>query len=223
MNHEASEATQDNLTRTFYDRISHVYDLISNSNEHAAREAGLKALAVREGEKVLEIGFGTGHSLVQLAQAVGETGQVCGVDISPGMLQVSQKRVDEAGLSDRVKLQVGDSQPLPYDDAQFDAVSMSFTLELFPLDQIPGVLGEIRRVLRPGGRLGVVSMATTPEGQKESGLTHTYKWMHQHFPHIVDCQPIDAVQFLKDAGFEIKQRIDLNIWSLPVVALVGQS
>lgn len=214
-------SSDEKLTKSFYDRISHSYDLIADSNEHVAREKGLAALGIAEGEKVLEIGYGTGHSLVSLAEAVGNTGTVFGVDISDGMLKVSEKRVTEAGVADRVNLSVANTPPLPFKDQTFDAVSMSFTLELFPLETIPTVLEEIKRVLKPGGRLGVVSMALPKEGEKDSFLEKTYKWMHQHFPHIVDCQPIDAVGFLKNAGFSIKEDQDLNIWTMPVAALVG--
>lgn len=209
------------LTKSFYDRISHSYDMLADSNEHVAREKGLAALAIKEGENVLEIGYGTGHSLVALAESVGTTGSVNGVDISDGMKKVSEKRVAEAGVADRVNLSVAITPPLPYEDQSFDVVSMSFTLELFPLETIPEVLKEIKRVLKPGGRLGVVSMALTKEGEKDSFLEKTYKWMHQHFPHIVDCQPINALGALTDAGFSIEKEDNLDIWTMPVAVLVG--
>ncbi|MFH1302381.1 MAG: class I SAM-dependent methyltransferase [Planctomycetota bacterium] len=215
--------SDEKLTKSFYDRISHSYDLLADSNEHVAREKGLAALAIAAGENVLEIGYGTGHSLVSLAEAVGETGSVYGVDISDGMKKVSEKRVTEAGVADRVNLSVAITPPLPFDDQTFDVVSMSFTLELFPLETIPTVLQEIRRVLKPNGRLGVVSMALPKEGDKDSFLEKTYKWMHQHFPHIVDCQPIDAAGFLKDAGFTITAENSMDIWTMPVAVLVGTS
>tara|TARA_R110002111_G_scaffold247140_3_gene310105 strand:- start:46064 stop:46726 length:663 start_codon:yes stop_codon:yes gene_type:complete len=216
-------STDEKLTKSFYDRISHSYDLLADSNEHVAREKGLAALAITAGENVLEIGYGTGHSLVSLAQAVGETGSVYGVDISDGMKKVSEKRVTEAGVADRVNLSVAITPPLPFEDQAFDVVSMSFTLELFPLESIPEVLQEIKRVLKPGGRLGVVSMALPKEGDKDSFLEKTYKWMHQHFPHIVDCQPIDAAGFLKEAGFTITAENNMDIWTMPVAVLVGTS
>jgi len=214
-------STDEKLTKSFYDRISHSYDLLADSNEHVAREKGLAALDIGEGEKVLEIGYGTGHSLVALAEAAGTTGLVYGVDISDGMKKVSEKRVAKAGVTDRVKLSVANTPPLPFKDNTFDVVSMSFTLELFPLDTIPEVLQEIKRVLKPSGRLGVVSMALPKEGDKDSFLEKTYKWMHQHFPHIVDCQPINAAGFLKDAEFSIKEENNLDIWTMPVAVLVG--
>lgn len=216
MNESASKARQ------FYDRISHLYDALADSNEHAAREKGLQLLDVQPGEHVLEIGYGTGHSLLQFAELVGEQGRVSGIDISQGMHDVSQRRLQEAGVANRAELKVAEVPPLPYEDDSFDVVSMSLTLELFPLEIIPAVLQESIRTLKPAGRIGVVSMAVTPEGQRDSALETTYKWMHHHFPHIVDCQPIDAAGFFEQAGVEISNRADMQIWTMPVIALVGR-
>ncbi len=222
MNQQAG-STGTNPAKTFYDRISNAYDALADSNEHVAREKGLAALNVAAGERVLEIGYGTGHSLVQLATAVGPEGHVSGVDISAGMETVAQKRVDEAGLTERVSLSVADVPPLDYADGEFDVVSMSFTLELFALNLIPTVLQEIRRVLKPGGRMGTVSMALSKPGEQDSALEKTYKWMHQHFPHIVDCQPIAAEGLMREAGFEIQDSETMEIWTMPVAVVVGVS
>ena len=96
-------------------------------------------------------------------------------------------------------------------------------LELFPVADIPEVLGEVRRVLRQGGRLGVVSMATPRLGEQESALSHTYRWLHRHFPHIVDCQPIEVEHLVREAGFAPRELERMSIWTLPVVALVAKS
>lgn len=213
---------QRETNQTFYDRISQAYDFIADSNEHQAREAGEQALKLQPGQQVLEIGFGTGNSIINLAEAVGPTGKVYGIDVSPGMLTVAEKKLSAKGLADRAELKVGDARELPYEDGLFDAAFSSFTLELFPLDEIPGVLAEIRRVLKDGGRIGVVSMATVKPDQHESLLEKTYVWMHRHFPHIVDCQPIDVVRFISDAGFEVQDEIDTEIWTMPVRAVIGR-
>ena len=98
---------------------------------------------------------------------------------------------------------------------------MSFTLELFPAEVIPTVLAEVARVPKRGGRLGVVSMATAPEGDQESVLERTYKWMHRHFPQIVDCQPIDVEGVLAASDFEVAQADRIEIWTMPVAAVVA--
>ena len=210
-----------NPTKSFYDRISSAYDAIADAGEHQARERGLEALAVQPRERVLEIGYGTGHSLVAVAKAVGDEGSVYGVDISDGMYDVARRRVEAAGLASRVQLKVASTPPLPYEDRIFDAVTMSFTLELFPLDTIPELLADVRRVLKPNGRFGTVSMAATAPGQEDSLLERTYKWMHEHFPHIVDCQPIDVTRLVIEAGFRITQNTEMQIWTMPVAAVVA--
>lgn len=214
--------TQDkHAAQMFYDRISEVYDAIADGGEHVAREKGLDRLAPSENEVVLEIGYGTGHSLLALATRVGKAGKVYGVDISEGMKKVAQNRIDAEGLGDRVELSVGAVPPLAYPDDTFDVVSMSFTLELFPLEVIPDVVQEIKRVLKPGGRVGAVSMNIVDGDASESVLEKTYKWMHRHFPHIVDCQPIDTQRYLHDAGLTLTTNERIEIWTMPVAIVIG--
>lgn len=213
--------TTPETNQSFYDRISHAYDLISDAGEHKARESGEQALDVQAGEDVLEIGYGTGNTMIHLAAAVGESGTVAGIDVSTGMQQVATKKLTAKGFADRIDLRVGDARKLPYEDDRFDAVFASFTLELFPLNDIPAVLAEVTRVLKPDGRLGVVSMATVQDGEKSSGLEKTYVWMHEHFPHIVDCQPIDVVSLIQEAGLSVQQKIEMAIWTMPVRCVVA--
>jgi demethylmenaquinone methyltransferase/2-methoxy-6-polyprenyl-1,4-benzoquinol methylase len=208
--------------RKFYDRISAAYDMIADANEKPARLAGLNALEVKPGDKVLELGFGTGNEVADLAELVGETGLVAGLDISPGMLAVARRKLSSKDVKAPLDLKVGDARKLPWADGYFDAVYSSFTLELFPLEDIPGVLEEVKRVLKPGGRVGAVSMATVKAGHKASALEKAYVWMHRHFPHLVDCQPIDLEAYVKGAGFEIAKAVDMEIWSMPVAAVVGR-
>src|SRR5262249_16704722 len=96
--------------RAFYDRISEPYDWIANANERAARLTGLEALAVKSGEKVLEIGFGTGNEILGLAKLVGASGGVSGIDISPGMLAVAQRKIGRESLKTPIDLRVGDAR-----------------------------------------------------------------------------------------------------------------
>lgn len=207
--------------RHFYDRISRAYDWIADASEHTAREAGLALLSLRPGEHVLEIGFGTGNGLAQMARAIAPEGRVFGLDVSPGMLEVTRAKLEREGLQEAVDLRIGDARELPYGDQAFDAAFASFTLELFALDEIPIVLAELKRVLKPNGRLGIVSMATVPAGQRPSLLERTYIWMHRHFPHIVDCQPIDVERCIADAGYAILQVKELEIWTMPVRAVLA--
>lgn len=175
--------------REGYNKMSRWYDLIGGQSEKKYRNEGLRMLDVGEGERVLEIGYGTGHVTVALARLVSDSGKVNGIDISDGMLGVATGRVSRAGLDDRVELQRGDASELPYEDDMFDAVFMSFTLELFDNPEIPGVLEQCMRVLKPGGRIVVVSMSAYGA---EGSMVRLYKWAHRNIPSFVDCRPIYA-------------------------------
>jgi ubiquinone/menaquinone biosynthesis C-methylase UbiE len=204
--------------RASYNRLSGWYDLLAGRFERKYQDAGLHRLQVREGERVLEIGFGTGYALVTLAQSVGSPGKVCGIDLSEGMCRVAKARVRKALLSERVELTCGDAARLPYATQSFDAVYMSFTLELFDTPEVPIVLSECRRVLRAGGRLGVVAMS---KRGKATLMTRLYEWAHRTLPRYVDCRPIFVRQALEDAGFHVEDVTTLSMWGLPVDILVG--
>lgn len=207
--------------RHFYDRIANAYDLIADANERAARQVGVRALNLSAGEAVLEIGFGTGNEVLDLAGLVGPSGRAAGIDISPGMLAVANRKLAACVLPTPVDLRVGDARSLPFEDRTFDAAYTSFTLELFPAEDISVVLAEARRILKPGGRIGVVSMATVRPGHHTSALERTYMWMHRHFPHLVDCRPIDTEGVVSVAQFQVTTVQDLEIWTMPVRVVVG--
>ncbi len=196
-----------------YNKISRYYDLLEGFWEKESRTIGLKKLQVKEGGTVLEIGFGTGHSVLALAKSVGESGMVYGIDISPRMLEITQSRIDRNDLSDRVTLTYGDAVQLPFAAEFFDDVFMSFTLELFDTPEIPTVLSECRRVLKIGGRICVVSLSKKGE---PNWIRDLYEWGHMKFPKLLDCRPIFVQKSLVTSGFQISDATTTGIWGLPV-------
>jgi len=204
-------------TKAFYNKIARVYDLLAEHSEEPVRQAGLALLNVQPGEKALEIGFGTGHTLVELARAVGPAGRVFGIDVSDEMLKLAAERLRENALAGRAELACGDATRLPYSDDSLDAVFMSFTLELFDTPEIPVVLGECQRVLRPQGRLLVIGMSRVkPDGL----LMGVFEWTHKHFPNYLDCRPILVRQAVADAGFRILEASIQSMW-VPVEVVLG--
>ena len=101
-------------TKHYYNKIAKVYDLLSEEAEKPMREAGIRKLAAKPGERILEIGFGTGHCLVEIARAVGPNGKVLGIDISDQMLALAQELLAKEGLADRAELKCGDAEQLPF-------------------------------------------------------------------------------------------------------------
>ncbi|MEJ2739369.1 MAG: methyltransferase domain-containing protein [Dehalococcoidia bacterium] len=204
--------------KQYYDRISKVYDFLAGAFERKYAEIALQRLSIERGEIVIEIGFGTGHCLKQMAESVGEEGKIYGVDISSGMLEVARSRLKKAGLLERVELYCGDAAVLPYDDSMFDAAFMSFTLELFDTPEIPAVLEEVKRVLKPGGRVGITAMSRE---NGDSRMLRIYEWAHKKWPVFTDCRPIYLERSLVDAGYGIRNREKLKLSGLPVEIVIA--
>ena len=202
-----------------YDKLSRVYDLLAAGAERKYTEIGLREMSVRQGESVLEIGFGAGRGLLDMARAVGQEGEVYGIDISKGMIVAARERIRDAHAESAVALTAGDGSRLPFQPESFDAVFMSFVLELFDSPEIPIVLAESLRVLRHSGRLCVVALST--KGRRGSVL-RLYEWAHRHFPNYADCRPICVEDFLRIAGFEIARSELFYMWGLPVEVILAK-
>jgi len=203
-----------------YNRLSRWYDRIAGSTEKKYRDWGLEKLSAQPGEKILEIGFGTGHCLVALAKAVAPSGRVIGLDISDAMLSIAKNRLQKEGLSECVDLHLGDSAKLDFvEPDSLDGVFMSFTLELFDNPEIPRVLQECHRTLKHGGRISVVSMTkTNPPGM----AVRMYEWFHEHMPDYADCRPIFARRALELIGFLVQDVRVSSMWGLPVEIVLGK-
>lgn len=196
-------------TKAFYNKIAGVYDLLSDRAEKPVRLKGLELLAAAPGEQILEIGCGTGHCLAAIAKAVQDHGYAIGVDLSEKMISIAQKTLQKENLLNRAEFHCGDAIHLPYNSESTDGIFMVFTLELFDTPEIPLVLNECKRVLRPEGRIVVAGISK--EG-KQGVLIHAFEWTHRHFPNLMDCRPIYVRQVLEDAGFTIKKSIKKQMW-----------
>jgi ubiquinone/menaquinone biosynthesis C-methylase UbiE len=202
-----------------YDQLSRWYDWLAASSEQPLASLGLKRLNASLGESVLEIGSGTGHALLALATAVGDSGKVCGVDISRGMCTVARERIAQASPPQQILIEQADAAALPIRANAFDAVFLSFALELFDTPEIPIVLSECRRVLKPIGRICVVAMT---RDEHEYLPQRIYEWFHQLMPAYVDCRPIFVQSALAQAGFQIKDITRRMMWGLPVDICLAQ-
>ena len=207
-------------TRALYDRLAHWYDRIAGAAEYASIEAGLTRLALRAGERALDVGCGTGSALLRIASQVGERGLACGVDISPRMCAIARRKASASPERAWVHIQEGDATALPYADGTFDAVFMSFTLEVFDTSEIPRVLAECRRVLRPGGRICIVSLsARTPYTQ----MTRLYLRARAMLPHLVDCRPIHPADAVHSSHFLVEGAEERMMWGMPVEVAIAHS
>jgi ubiquinone/menaquinone biosynthesis C-methylase UbiE len=116
----------------------------------AATELLLRGAEVAPGMKVLDLASGTGEPALSLARAVGPQGRVVATDLVPQMLEAARQNAAAQGL-DNLEFRMADAEALPFSDAEFDCVTCRFGIMFFP--DIPKAMAEIRRVLKPGGRV----------------------------------------------------------------------
>jgi len=189
-----------------YDWLAGPYDRFVAPFEAGTRRTALDALALRAGDRVLEVGCGPGHALVPLVERVGQAGRVVGLDAAAGMVRRARHRVRRRRLSDRIAVVRGDARALPVREGGVDAVFIEDTLELFSPDDLPVVLAEFARVLADDGRLGVVTMERA--GAERDPFIRGYEWVYGHLPGFerVGCRPVYAGRALEAAGFEVLHR-----------------
>jgi ubiquinone/menaquinone biosynthesis C-methylase UbiE len=194
---------------TYYRWISGLYGLHEGWFEKTLRETALEFLSPSPGERVLEVGCGTGFTLREIVRRVGASGCAHGLDVSTEMLARARARaaVPEGQQPNLVR---ADAAALPYGSAVFDAAYMSGVLELFEDAGRSLMLNEVRRVLRrPGGRF---VLATMTDDGRASGVLRFYEWMRTVLPGIVPCRSVDAERLAVEAGFTVRrsERIRLN-------------
>jgi ubiquinone/menaquinone biosynthesis C-methylase UbiE len=178
-----------------YSRLAPVYELWARLAESRPRRRVLELAAPGPGENVLEVATGTGVQLVELARR-NPGGRTVGVELADGMLRRTRARRRSAGLG-RVELTAGDARDLPFPDASFDVVVNSYMLDLLPRDDIPRVLAEFRRVLRPDGRL-VLSNMTKGETRRHGVWDALYA---RGFVLTANCRGVLAAPVLRSLGF----------------------
>jgi len=198
--------------RSLYNRISPYYDTLAASEKKFIK-TGLQMLDTKPGDRILEIGSGTGFALLEIARQLSGRGHAYGIDISPGMIGVAQEKIRQNKRGEIVSLIQDDAKNLPFKSQSMNGVFMSFTLELFHTQEIPRVLKECHRVIKRDGRMCVVSLS---KGQTKSIISQVYEWLHNKYPKLLDCRPIPVGALLKAHGYQIQKKIDTAMWGLPV-------
>jgi demethylmenaquinone methyltransferase/2-methoxy-6-polyprenyl-1,4-benzoquinol methylase len=142
--------------RAMFDRIAGVYDRMNHvmtaglDRRWRARAADLAA--VGPGDRALDVATGTGDLAVELAGRVGATGEVVGCDFSGEMLALARQKDPD------IRWEQANALDLPYADAEFDAATVGFGARNF--SDLEQGLGEMARVVRPGGRVVVLEITT---------------------------------------------------------------
>jgi len=222
------------FVRALFDSIAFRYDLVNRVitlgqigrwRERVAREAGR-----HEPRLALDVGTGTGDLALAIARCTGRESRVLGFDLSPEMVRLAQAKVRRRGLQGRISFVLADATALPLRDGATDLLVNAFFLR--HLSDLPATFGELRRVLRAGGRVGFLELtqpARSPlrplfrlwfnrvvpvVGGWMSGNRQAYEYLPQSLGPFPDA--VELAGLLREAGFE---SVDWRLLGMGTVAL----
>jgi ubiquinone/menaquinone biosynthesis C-methylase UbiE len=179
-----SKETQDLKTGGIVLHAAAAYDVLlsalSLGRERTLRRRILDRAKLKHGEQVLDIGCGTGTTAMLAKELVGSEGSVFGLDASPEMIARARKKAARARLG--VEFVQGVVEEMPFPDGRFDVVLSSMMLHHLPVPVRQQCASEIRRVLKPGGRVFAVDFTTSP-GEK-GFIAHFHRHGHISFDEL---------------------------------------
>jgi ubiquinone/menaquinone biosynthesis C-methylase UbiE len=191
----ASDTITAEQARAFYDRLGAEHDL-SDWYEGRAKLRGLELLDLERGQRVLNIGVGTGKEHILIQETIGPRGMAVGVDLSPVMLGLARVR-------SRAPIAGADARSLPFPDHSFDRVYCAYLLDLIGGDDLHTVLGELRRVLRPGGRAVLVSLTEGVDPMSRA-VIGAWKLAYAVDPMLCGgCRPLQLAGIAAEAGLPL--------------------
>ncbi len=150
--------------------------------ERIFREKVLRLARVESGESVLDVGCGTGTLAIAAKRQVGPSGSVFGIDASPEMIARANRKARKAGVEVFFKNAVAEALPFP--DAHFDAVLSTLMLHHLPRKARQQCAREIRRVLKPRGRVLAVDFASAAR-ERRSLVGHFHRHGHVDIGEII--------------------------------------
>jgi demethylmenaquinone methyltransferase/2-methoxy-6-polyprenyl-1,4-benzoquinol methylase len=215
--YDASRPKAEQVEQMF-DSIAPAYDFMNRAMTLGIdkwwRARAVKMLKRAEPRRILDIATGTGDLAILLARRLPQA-TVTGVDLSAGMVAIGQKKVEQAGLAQRVTLSVADCLALPFADATFDCITVAYGVRNFA--DLAAGYREMHRVLRPGGQLCVIELSTPTNplvrplynlytrgvipaiGRMVSHDARAYSYLPESIAAVPQRQ--DMTRLMTDAGF----------------------
>lgn len=173
-----------------------LYDLLvfiaTRGRESAFRQRVVDLARLKPGESVLDVGCGTGTLAITARRRVGREGKVFGIDASPEMIARGGKKARKAGFE--IDFRNESIEALPFPDGQFDGVLSTMMLHHLPRKVREAGVREIRRVLKPGGRVLIVDFVGT---ESRNGLP---AHLHRRHGHV---SAAEIIALLKGAGLNV--------------------
>lgn len=201
----AKEFAPDVIKRA-YNRRSWVYSKTVAQMEWPNHLIALEMANIKAGENILKVAVGPGLTITELARRVGKETKIYGVDTSTGMLDLARQNLAIHGFSN-FELKEADSRQLPFTENTFDVLYNGYMLDLIPEQDMPGILHEFYRVLKPGGRIVLLNMS-----KRDVTLRTSREFLYSILPpkfvlyFLGGCRPVLMEGMTKDAGFENVQR-----------------
>lgn len=157
--YKEQEGSKKQQVEEMFDNISERYDflnhLLSMNIDKGWRKKVVKLASKEKPKVILDVATGTADLAIALSKLHPE--KITGVDISNGMLDVGRQKIAKKNLSQIITLKQADSEDLPFNDNQFDAITVAFGVRNF--ENLEKGLSEMHRVLKPGGRLLVLEFS----------------------------------------------------------------
>lgn len=191
---------------TAYRRLSGQYDRFFGAVFEQGRDLSVKKMACQPGDRVLEVGVGTGLSLQHYPRGV----VVDGIDVSPDMLEHARARLDSE-QEKRITLQVMDAQQLAFEDDSFDKVVAMYVASVVPGPE--QLIAEMKRVCRPGGDIFIVNHFS-----RGSGPMAAVERLIEPLSNLIGFRPAFPLQdFLDMAELDVVDQQGVNAfgyWTL---------
>lgn len=184
-----------------------VVRMVSFGKDKAIRKASAELAQINPGDKVLDVGCGTGDLTLEAKKLAGAAGRVYGIDASPNMIEQARKKAARIGSD--VTFQVGLIENIDFPENQFDVVLSSLMMHHLPDGLKRAGLAEIYRVLKPGGRLLIVDMQSTSSGLLGQRLTDFMIQIHGGHAAMQD-NITKQISFVEAAGFSIAETEKIN-------------
>ncbi len=205
--HENPAQTEGRMIRwaAFYDAFTNI---LTFGHIGMLRTMTVDLSQLKPGETILDVGCGTGGVTIPAKQRVGRSGQAAGIDPAPEMIAVARKKAARAELE--IDFRVGVIESLPYPDASFDVVTSSLMMHHLPHEvQVKG-LAEIRRVLKPGGRIFIADMLRLSKSLHD----RLFATLTLHGGRVERLGIQDLPKTMEEAGFENIQLLDQSFLTI---------
>ncbi len=202
----SSTAVENDFVEHVYEKLAKVYDLTFGPTLHPGRVQALQRMKMHPGDRLLEVGVGTGINAVMYPKFV----DVTGIDFSSSMLEKARERVVRKGMTNIRLLQM-DAQDIKFDDDTFDIVYAPYLISVVP-DPVQ-VAREMRRVCKPGGRIIFLNHFLSPNAL----LSKAERAISPLTVHIGFKSDLDLPAFLAQAQLtpiSIEKVNIPRIWSL---------